>query len=64
METGFIMDNTYGGRLVSSWVEGAPVRSTFFGKKVPSLTKIKGKRVIETAAYRCTACGYLESYAR
>jgi hypothetical protein len=64
METGFILDYTYGGRVVSSWVEGEPAQSTFFGKKVVGMTKVKDKRIIETATYRCTACGYLESYAR
>jgi hypothetical protein len=64
METGFILDYTYAGRMVSSWIEGEPESATLFGRKVPGLAKMKGRRIIEAATYRCTACGYLESYAR
>jgi hypothetical protein len=58
MEDGFIIDNTYGGRMASTWVEGEPVKSLWKGIRV----KDKQQRVINS--YRCTACGYLECYAR
>jgi predicted nucleic-acid-binding Zn-ribbon protein len=64
MEVGFILDNSYGVRLVSSWVEGTPERSTFLGIQQAGSAKIQKKRSIETSTHRCTECGYLESYAR
>jgi hypothetical protein len=65
METGFTVDtSTNGGRLVGSWMAGEPEYSTFFGKVLPVLAKMKGRAAIHTVTYRCTRCGYLESYAR
>ena len=57
MTEGFVVDNTEGGRRVSSWVEGAPVRSFWRG------IKLGGKSPIDIATWRCGRCGYLESYA-
>jgi hypothetical protein len=34
LESGFILDNTYGGRAPSLWVEGAPERSFWQGVKL------------------------------
>ena len=31
MDEGFVLDNTYGGRLQSGWVEGKPKRSFWVG---------------------------------
>src|SRR5215510_13188372 len=42
--------------FMSKWVEGAAQKG-FFG------LKLKGKRQFAITTYRCTACGYLESYA-
>jgi hypothetical protein len=58
MEEGFVMDMTYGGQHVSRWVAGKPESSFWTG------TKISGKDHHKIQTYRCTACGYLESYAR
>ncbi len=58
MEIGYMLDLTCGRRLASSWVQGRPEKRILFG------VKLTGKRVIEVEAYRCTACGYLKSYAR
>jgi hypothetical protein len=57
MEQGFIADQTYGGVLASRWVEGAPEKSFWTG------VKTKGKEDVEVRTYRCSGCGYLESYA-
>jgi hypothetical protein len=57
MEEGFIPDMSYGAILVGSWLEGAPEKSWTGG------VKMKGKRRLSITAYRCTSCGYLESYA-
>jgi len=60
MVQGFIADFADMGQNanVSTWVEGPPHRSLFFGTKAPT-----DKRV-PIGTYRCSACGYLESYAR
>jgi hypothetical protein len=57
MERGFIIDNTQGGRLVSQWAPGAPVRSFWTGTKAPDT-------LVPIGAFRCGSCGFLESYAR
>ncbi|HEY4218733.1 MAG TPA: hypothetical protein VGM67_16440 [Gemmatimonadaceae bacterium] len=57
MEEGFVLDHTYGGRVQSEWVEGAPQLSRWTGLKT------KGKDQVPIATFRCTRCGYLESYA-
>jgi len=57
MEEGFVLDNTYGTRLQSEWVEGAPERSRWAG------IKLRGKEQLAIVTFRCARCGYLESYA-
>jgi hypothetical protein len=60
MTQGFVLDHNpqSSRRSVSSWIEGAPIKSIWTGLKIDS-TK---KRDIETL--RCSKCGFLESYAR
>jgi hypothetical protein len=58
MELGFLPDHTYGANLVARWAAGAPVASFWTN------TKLKGVETIPVGTYRCTRCGYLESYAR
>ena len=58
MQEGFVLDNTYGSRIVSGWVEGEPQKSIWVG------VKLEGKKPIEITAYRCTGCGFIESYAK
>jgi predicted nucleic-acid-binding Zn-ribbon protein len=58
MSEGFIVDQGYGHRFVSQWVEGPPEKGLLLG------VKVKNKRIIDTTTYRCTSCGYLESYAK
>jgi Zn ribbon nucleic-acid-binding protein len=57
MEGGFILDNTYGERRQSEWIEGAPERRRLTG------IRLKGKRQLAIITFRCVRCGYLESYA-
>ena len=57
MEEGFVVDNTYGGGLVSSWVAGPP-EAKFLGG-----VKITGRDKFQIRTYRCPDCGFLESYA-
>ena len=58
MEEGFIADNTYGGVATTMWVEGDPEESFWTG------IKTKGKRQVEVHTFRCSNCGFLESYAQ
>jgi hypothetical protein len=59
METGFTLDHAHGGgSLVSQWMAGEPEFNMF------GVLRMKGRTIINTIAYRCTACGSLESYAR
>jgi hypothetical protein len=57
MEEGFLLDHTHGGRVVSTWVEGAPEQGRWSG------LRIKQRRAHTTESWRCTACGFLETYA-
>jgi hypothetical protein len=56
MTEGFVIDKTHGGASVSTWMEGEPVRSIWFG------VKARGTQ-FETRTWRCRRCGFLESYA-
>ena len=58
MEEGFILDNSYGARLQSEWVEGEPEVSRWTG------VRLKGHEHVPVVTLRCVRCGYLESYAR
>jgi len=59
MAQGFIPDvNQSGSNIVSTWVEGAPVKSFWLGVKVSKKVKL------EVETWRCGRCGFLESYAR
>ncbi|MCD7111340.1 hypothetical protein LRX75_20075 [Rhizobium sp. DKSPLA3] len=40
-----------------TWVSGKPVKSYLSG------LNLKGKVVYEVVTFRCSACGYLDSYA-
>ena len=57
VEQGFVLDESYAQRKPSKWIEGEPEYWMWN-------LKVRGKRQIEIASYRCTQCGYLESYAR
>lgn len=59
MVQGFIFDREHGGvRRVINWVEGAPEK-TFW-----TLTKVPAEKCVPVATFRCSVCGFLESYAR
>lgn len=58
MEEGFIADYTHGEVLVSKWIEGKPEKSFWVGAKT------KDRNNVEVKTYRCSGCGYLESYAK
>ena len=58
MEAGYVLDHE-GHRTgtQSAWIEGAPEPSFWTG------VKQKGHQRLPVTTYRCSACGYLESYA-
>jgi hypothetical protein len=58
MEQGFVLDYSYGARLVSHWAAGAPSKSFWFATKLPE------EELIPIGTYRCSTCGYLEAFAR
>jgi hypothetical protein len=58
MVLGFVVDFSHAQAVVSSWVEGSPEKSFWTGTKVPA------EKRIPIGTFRCTKCGYLESYAR
>jgi hypothetical protein len=53
-----VLDNTHGGRVVSEWAAGVPLKSFWVGTKLPE------EKLVPIGAYRCSSCGYLELYAR
>jgi len=57
MERGFIVDDSHASQLVSRWAAGEPKKSMWTGLKVEK------KDVLPVATFRCSKCGYLESYA-
>jgi hypothetical protein len=57
MEQGFVLDHTYGGRIVSHWSAGEPKKSFWHGTALPD------EKQIPIGTFRCKNCGYLESFA-
>ncbi len=57
MEVGFIVDKTYGGQSVATWMAGPPVGSFLTG------VKVREEDEIDIRTFRCQSCGFLESYA-
>jgi len=59
MVQGFIFDRADGGqRRVSNWVEGAPDKAFW------TVTRIPEEKCVPVGTFRCSVCGFLESYAR
>jgi hypothetical protein len=58
MENGFVIEIYYGGRDVSRWLRGPAQKSFWTGIK--SFEPVS----IPIGTFRCTSCGFLESYAR
>ena len=57
MEEGYVLDRGHGNaKNPSSWIEGAPQRA-WYG------IRTKGHDKHKVRSFRCTKCGYLESYA-
>lgn len=56
-EPGFILDVHRGAYKAAEWVEGVPEKSFWVGLKISERVRC------EIRSFRCTKCGYLESYA-
>ena len=56
MNEGLVVDFNYTGAIPSMWVEDQA--------QINGSNMMNGKRKIKTVTYRCTDCGYLDSYAR
>jgi predicted nucleic-acid-binding Zn-ribbon protein len=57
MEEGFVLDRTHGAQLQELWVEGPPTKSFWSG------VTTKNREQIPVTTFRCSKCGYLESFA-
>ena len=55
MEAGVVVDLNYAGVLPSMWVDSR--------EGVSSGTTQEPKKKVKTVTYRCSNCGYLDSYA-
>ena len=59
MVQGFIFDREHQGlRRVINWVEGAPEKYFW------TVTKVPAEKCVPVGTFRCSVCGFLESYAR
>jgi hypothetical protein len=58
MQEGLVVDLNYAGIIPSMWVEDQA------GKGATPATVMNGKRKVKTVTYRCSNCGYLDSYAQ
>ncbi|MEO6388362.1 MAG: hypothetical protein ABIT16_11025 [Croceibacterium sp.] len=58
MEQGFMLEfSSRGVTGVTEWAEGLPVRSFWLG------LKLRGRKRHTMETWRCSRCGFLESYA-
>lgn len=58
MQEGVVVDLNYAGILRSMWVEEHAEKSA------GAVTAANSKRKIKTMTYRCSNCGFLDSYAK
>jgi predicted nucleic-acid-binding Zn-ribbon protein len=61
MVQGFTVDTDGSTRKVGTWVEGAPEKT---GALLWKGTKVPKDKCIPMGVFRCSACGFLEFYAR
>jgi hypothetical protein len=58
MQEGLVVDLSYAGILRSMWVEDEPETQVVAG------IADNHKRKLKTITYRCSNCGFLDSYAK
>ena len=61
MVQGFTIDTDGATRKVGTWVEGEPEKT---GVLFWAGTKVPKDKCIPMGVFRCSACGFLEFYAR
>lgn len=61
MVQGFTSGRDGPNRVVSTWVEGTPEKVGWLFRQVG---KVAPDKCIPVGIFRCSACGFLESYAR
>jgi hypothetical protein len=61
MVQGFICGREGPNRVVSIWEEGAPEKVGWLFRQV---RKVPPDKRVPVGVFRCSACGFLESYAR
>lgn len=60
MQEGYLLEKGHCNELSPEvWVAGSPSERTFLGR-----ISIKGKVTYNVRTFRCTNCGFFESYAR
>jgi hypothetical protein len=57
MTVGVIVDHGHGQSTPERWQEGEAIVSKWWGLRVDK------KALLDVETWRCTKCGYLESYA-
>ncbi|MBI3927192.1 MAG: hypothetical protein HY319_16770 [Armatimonadetes bacterium] len=62
MEEGFLGDNSRSGVLQSRWYPGTAEPEKFLGMELSNLT-VDPRQALAVTTFRCTQCGFLESYA-
>ena len=63
MEEGYMVEWHGKFALSEKWYPGIPVESQFVGLKT-GMFDLDLKQARPTTTYRCTSCGYLESYCK
>jgi len=58
MQEGLVVDLNYQGAIPSMWIEDQ------VGSNTSSRTADNNKRKVKTITYRCSNCGFLDSYAK
>jgi len=61
MVQGFICGREGPNRVVTTWDEGAPEK---VGRLFRQVRKVPEDKQFPVGVFRCSACGFLESYAR
>ncbi len=66
MEEGFLPEYAHPTLLVTRWYPGAPREAEVrvLGMKVGEWLDVHQDKMRLVSTYRCTGCGYLESYAK
>lgn len=57
MKEGFLIDSAHQAIRVGHWAEGAPEYWML------RILKMKGRKKLPIRSWRCSRCGFLESYA-